>query len=132
MNDPIPEDDPHYPYYEEKPEDETDEPRGELLPCPFCRVSLRYVPHNEWYEHPDTGDCILDRHTVYADTPEDIAQWETRAEHARVVGIIERRVAELEENLAKMTVFTVDEVAANAEGAVTALKELLAEVRGNA
>jgi Zn-finger nucleic acid-binding protein len=84
---------------------------NDLLPCPFCGMSLVHVPdfEIEIYEHPKTGDCILDGHTVYIDTPGDITTWNRRhkedeeeaervreVERARIVAIIERELAEME------------------------------------
>jgi hypothetical protein len=93
MNDTIPEDDPHYPWHGEKPEDETDEPRGELLPCPFCRGEAEYHPLHTGAGfvmcskcYACSGDCKNEADAT--------AAWETRAERDRIVAIIERRKAE--------------------------------------
>jgi hypothetical protein len=95
MNDTIPEDDPHYPWYGEKPEDETDEPRGELLPCPFCRGEAEYHPLHTGAGfvmcskcYACSGDCKNEADAT--------AAWETRAERARIVAIIEHELAEME------------------------------------
>lgn len=57
----------------------------ELLPCPLCGQRLIWAESSAqmgirepFYEHPDTGDCVL-RVLTFMDRPEQVAAWDRRA-----------------------------------------------------